>query len=261
MKWLLIAPAASLFLLASCTTPPPAVDQQGNVTIRQTDADLQSQGFQLFQEYKKKKPISRNAAYNSQLRRVANRIKRVVSLPGAKWEFVVFEDKSPNAFALPGGKVGVNTGLFPITRDDAGLATVVAHEIAHVTSNHAHHRIQQQQSLAIGGALLDAVLGSQGIEGGTRETAGQLYGAGAQVGFGLPFSRNQELEADQIGLIFMAKAGYDPSDAVGLWKRFAAYHKKHGGQQPEFLRTHPLDDTRIQKLEAYLPVAQKYYRP
>ncbi|NNM29405.1 MAG: M48 family metalloprotease, partial [Akkermansiaceae bacterium] len=122
---------APVLALGSCAPPPPAVDPSGNVEIRQASSSLQTQGLQLFQQYKQKKTISRNSSYNAQLQRVATRLRRVVNLPGARWEFVVFEDKTPNAFALPGGKVGVNSGLFRITRNEAGLATVVAHELAH----------------------------------------------------------------------------------------------------------------------------------
>ncbi len=244
--------------IGSCVTPPPAVDEQGNVTVRRSSQTIQDQGLQLFQEYKKKKTVSGNAAYNAQLQRVAARLKRVVSLPGARWEFVVFEDSSPNAFALPGGKVGVNTGLYKIATTDAQLATVVSHEIAHVTSNHAQDRINQQTGIALGGALLGAVLG--GTDTGTQQAAGQLYGLGTQVGLGLPFSRAQELEADRIGMIFMAQAGYDPAAAVTLWEKFGAYQRQQGGQQPEFLRTHPLSSTRINALKGFLPVARKQYQ-
>lgn len=251
-----LGPATAALLLACA--PPPAVDRHGNVQVRPASQNLQAQGLQLFQEYKKKKPLSRNGARNTQLRRVGKQVSAVVDLPGARWEFVVFEDDTPNAFALPGGKVGVNSGLFAITRNDAGLAAVVAHEIAHVTSNHAEYRLQQSQAIAVGGLILDAVLAAESAS--TRQAAGQVYGTGATLGARLPFSRTQELEADRIGMIFMAKAGYDPREAVALWKRFSAYNRQQGGQGTEFLRTHPIDSTRIKALEEFLPVALRHYR-
>ena len=248
---------AVLALAGSCVTPTPAVDSQGNVAVRPASDSIRSQGLQLFQEYKRKKQISNNAIHNAQLQRVASRLQRVITLPGARWEYVVFEDASPNAFALPGGKVGVHTGLFKIAQTDAQLATVVAHEIAHVTSNHAQDRVTQQSGISLGGALLGAVIGGDAT---TQKTVGQVYGIGAQVGVGLPFSRNQELEADRIGMIYMAKAGYDPADAITLWERFGAYKQQQGGEEMEFLRTHPLSSTRIKALREFLPVAQAQSR-
>lgn len=253
----LLAPLLLAFLaaLASCVAPPPAVDSRGNVTVRQSSANLQTEGLRLFEEYKRSKTISRDPALNARLQRVAARLRNVITLPGASWEFVVFEDSSPNAFALPGGKVGVHSGLFEVATTDARLAAVVAHEIAHVTSNHAQDRLTQQSGIDLGGALLGAIFeGDQK----TRQTVGQIYGVGAQVGIGLPFNRNQELEADRIGMIYMAEAGYDPAEAIRLWEAMAA--RSEGGVQLEFLRTHPLSSTRIRALQEFLPVARQRYQ-
>lgn len=243
----------ALAITVSCVTPPAAVDQQGNIAVRPASQEMQSQGLQLFQQIKRKKRISGHGAHNAQLRRVATRLQRVISLPGASWEFVVFDDPTPNAFALPGGKVGVHTGLFQIVQNDAHLATVVAHEIAHVTSNHAQGRMDQQSKLALGGELLGALFGSNSE---TRQSVGQLYGIGTQLAVGLPFNRQQELEADRIGMIYMARAGYEPAQAIDLWRRFGAYKAQRGGEEMEFLRTHPLSSTRIKALQEFLPVAQ-----
>ncbi|MFP6859072.1 MAG: M48 family metallopeptidase [Roseibacillus sp.] len=242
---------------ASCVAPAPAVDRQGNVSVRPASQSIRSQGLQLFEEIKRKKTISHNPTYNGQLQRVATRLQRVIQLPGANWEFVVFQDRTPNAFALPGGKVGVHTGLFQIAQTDAQLATVVAHEIAHVTSNHAQDRVSQQSGIALGGVLLGAVFGG---DPATQKTMGQLYGIGAQLGIGLPFSRNQELEADRIGMIYMAKAGYPPREAITLWERFGAHKARQKGEEMEFLRTHPLSSTRIRALQQFLPVAQQHLK-
>jgi len=217
------------------------------------------QGLKQFATIKSKKRISSNSAYNAQLQRVASRLKKVIQMPGARWEFVVFEDSTPNAFALPGGKVGVHTGLFQITQNDAGLAAVVGHEIAHVTRNHAGSRQKQAMGLGAVGLILDQVAKSRGASGTDRAKLGALYGAGATVGLALPHSRRAELEADKIGAIFMAKAGYNPNEAVSMWQRFAAYKNKSGKRQPEFLSTHPLDSTRINALRAFMPTAMKEY--
>lgn len=259
MKAVLIAPVLLLGLAAapSCT-PPPAVDSAGNVQVRPASESIRSEGMQLFQELKRKKRVSSNSAYNGRLQRVATKLRRVIDLPGADWEFVVFEDSTPNAFALPGGKVGVNTGIFQIAETDSQLAAVVAHEIAHVTSNHAQDRMNQQAGISLGGAVLGAVIGG---DPSTQETVGRIYGIGTQVGIGLPFSRNQELEADRIGMIYMAEAGYRPVEAITLWERFGAYQQRQGGEEMEFLRTHPLSSTRINALREFLPVAQQRYRP
>ncbi len=241
----------------SCLPPSPAVDSHGNVTVRPASQSIRTQGLELFHEYKRSRKISQNASFTARVRHIGTRLQSVVSLPGAQWEYVVFEDAEPNAFALPGGKVGVHTGLFEIARTDGELAAVLAHEIAHLTSNHAEDRISQQARISLGGALLGEVLGG---DAATRETVGEVYDLGAQVGFGLPFSRHQELEADRIGMIFMARAGYDPAEAITLWQRFAAYQQRTGGEGAEFLRTHPVSSTRIQALREFLPVAQRQLR-
>lgn len=239
---------------------PTQIDDSGNVVGGGASPTLRQEGLKQWLQIKQQKKRSSNSAYNSAVRRVGAQLTQVIPMDNAAWEFVVFDDSTPNAFALPGGKVGVNSGIFQITQGDAGLATVLAHEIAHVTANHAGRRQTQQAGLALGGALLGAVLNNQGAsEGDVARTVG-LYGAGAAIGVALPFSRSQELEADRIGMIYMAKAGYNPAEAVNLWKRFAAYNARQGSSTPEFLRTHPLDATRITALERQLPNAARFYQ-
>jgi metalloendopeptidase OMA1, mitochondrial len=194
------------------------------------------------------------------LQRVGTRIARVAKLPNARWEFVLFESNDPNAFALPGGKVGVYTGILPITKDDAGLATVVAHEIAHASARHGAERVSQGMVAQVGGAVLSAALGAYGIGGATQDLAMQAYGLGTQYGVLLPYSRTQELEADRIGLLYMARAGYDPREAIAFWQRFAAYNSGKGGSAPEFLSTHPLDQNRIAQLQKFMPQALAQYQ-
>lgn len=248
-------PLAVPLAILSCAAPS-ALGPNGNVQVRQSSPTLVSKGQQAFTTMKGQKEISNNASYRAQVNRVATKLIRVIDLPGAQWEFVVFEDPTPNAFALPGGKVGIHTGLFQITQGDAGLATVLAHEIAHVTSNHADARIKNQTSIGLGAALLGAALGGE-----SAELATQALGGVGNIAFGLTFSRAQELEADRIGVLFMARAGYDPNESVEMWQRFAAYNNARGDQGAEFLRTHPLNETRIKALRDFLPVARQQYRP
>ena len=256
MNYRRFLPLALPLVILSCAAPS-ALNSDGSVQIRQSSPALVNQGNEAFREIKAKERISTNATYNAQVRRVAARLTRVINLPNAQWEFVVFEDSTPNAFALPGGKVGINSGLFQITQNDAGLATVLAHEIAHVTSDHASARSQNKTAIGMGATILGTLLGGQ-----ASGLASQALGGVGNVAFGLTFSRSQELEADRIGALFMARAGYDPNQAVAMWERFAAYNRSKGNQGgAEFLRTHPLNETRINALREFLPTALSEYRP
>ncbi len=173
-------------------------------------------------------------------------------MPGVQWEFVLFADSEPNAFAVPGGKAGVNTGIMPIAITDAGLATIIGHEIAHLTARHAAERVSQKRAAQIGAGVLGLVIPEAGLL-----TTGVGYGT--QLGL-LKFSRAHELEADQIGSILMARAGYDPREAVNFWQRFADYKKQKGkATSMEFLSTHPLDERRINALRSYIPRAMSEY--
>ncbi|AFL76393.1 M48 family metallopeptidase [Thiocystis violascens] len=250
--------AATLLLgvlgLAGCVTAPETGRRQLVLIDSAEEARL---GFQAFEELKRERPRARDRAEWKRLQEVGQRVAAVVKLPHAQWEFVLFESDEPNAFALPGGKIGVHTGILPLTRNDAGLATVIAHEIAHATARHGAERMSQGLLVEIGGAALSAALGGQSAVG--RELAMQAYGLGTQVGVMLPYSRTQELEADRIGLLYMARAGYDPTEAVAFWRRFQAYSRRHGERTTEFLSTHPLDDTRLAQIERLLPQARAEY--
>lgn len=262
MKRLILLPFIVLTLhFTNCApTAGPALRDDGQINTVRASNSLLKQGVQQFEAMKAKKRISTNSTYNAQIQRVASKLKRTINMPGARWEFVVFDDPTPNAFALPGGKVGVHTGLFPITKTDGGLAAVLGHEISHVTRNHAGSRRTQATGLALGGLILDQIAKRGGTSSADRAKLGAVYGAGATLGFALPHSRKAELEADRIGTIYMAKAGYDPNEAVAMWQRFADYNRSRGsGSTPEFLRTHPLDATRINALRAFLPTAIREY--
>lgn len=242
-------------MMSGCTTVP----QTGRSALHLVSPEqLASSAAAQFGQLKQQTPISRDPTYNAMLRRVGDRIAYVAAsdLPNAQWEFVVFEDDSQiNAFAMPGGKVAVYTGLFQIVRSDADLAIVVGHEIGHVVASHSAERVSQQL-LAAGGALA-LQLGTHDMDRREQQLLMAAYGAGATVGLILPYSRLHESEADEIGLIYAAKAGYDPRAALDFWKRMEA---QKSGAPPEFLSTHPAGATRIRRLEALMPRALQIYQ-
>jgi predicted Zn-dependent protease len=250
---LLISAITGALLIAACTTVPDTGRKQFNPLSTQSEMRM---GLTEFQKIKQQKKISQNRSYNSQVQRVAARLVPVIPLKNAQWEFVVFEDDTPNAFALPGGKVGVHTGLFKITKNDAGLAAVVGHEIGHVVARHGGERVVQ----SIGAALVTLGVNQALKDSDARNVA--TLGTGAATGLTvLKFSRSQELEADQLGALYMARAGYDPNESVKLWERFAQYKASTGGgRTPQFLSTHPLDSTRIERLKAFMPRAYAEYK-
>jgi predicted Zn-dependent protease len=189
------------------------------------------------------------------VRKVGERIARAANKPDYKWEFRVVNDpEMVNAFAVPGGKVAVYTGIFPVARDEAGLAVILGHEVAHALARHAGERISQTQLLGAG----LAIAGASGI----NPQLLQALGLGASVGVILPFGRSQESEADRIGLILMAKAGYDPRVSLEVWERMEKKEPgKDRGSPPEFLSTHPSYETRTQQLKSWMPEALTFYQP
>ncbi|MCF7816284.1 MAG: M48 family metallopeptidase [Kiritimatiellales bacterium] len=210
-------------------------------------------------------PLSTNRQQTEQVRRVGQRIAAAVEqyfrdqghpeqLKGFEWEFNLIEKNEPNAWCMPGGKVAFYTGILPYTQDEAGIAVVMGHEVAHAIAGHGAERVSHQM-IQQGGGYLTSFLSK---DSDYHDAILQVYGLGSQVGGILPFSRLHESEADHMGLIFMAMAGYDPNAAVGSWQRMAA---GGSGAPPEFLSTHPSDETRIRKLRGYLPEAMQYYRP
>ncbi|HTH48486.1 MAG TPA: M48 family metallopeptidase [Candidatus Limnocylindria bacterium] len=244
-------------VLAGCTTVNETGRKQLNMFSPGEEMQL---GFGEFDKMKKEVPISHDPKANEAVQRVGRRIAAVANLPDAQWEFVVFDSKEANAFCLPGGKVGVYTGIFPLCRDDAGLATVLGHEVAHAVARHGGERMTTAYGIQAGGQLAGALLGSSKYANyGPLFT--QVYGVGSQVGVALPHSRLQESEADQIGLSYMARAGYDPANAIGFWERFRDYNAKQGGATLWLLRTHPTDDQRISDLKRLLPQAQAQFHP
>jgi len=189
------------------------------------------------------------------VRRAGERIAAMADDPGFEWEFTLVNSQEKNAWCLPGGKVAVYTGILEVTQTEEGLAAVMAHEIAHAIAQHGAERMLQEQLTQIALTAVGATLG--GLDPATRGAVLALFGAGAQFGVLLPFSRDMESEADHIGLIYMARAGYDPRAAVGLWERMAA--QREGPQPPEYASTHPSDETRIRQLQELMPEALEEY--
>lgn len=239
----------------SCATVP----ETGRRTfLLISPAEENQLGLTEFQKMKKSTPVLNNAVTNNLVRSVGMRIAAVANLPGAQWEFVVFDDlKTVNAFCLPGGKVGVYTGILPLTKDEDGLATVIGHEVSHAVARHGGERISEGLLAQLGGTILSEALKSKPEQ--TRELTQLAYGLTTTVGVLLPHSRAQELEADHIGLLYMARAGYDPRQAIEFWKRMAQHSAQQGGGGISFLRTHPMDSDRIRQLETLLPKAMIEY--
>ncbi len=223
-----------LVALAGCGTSPTGRNQLLVFPADQLDA----MGVQAFDEMRSQLPVETDPAINDYVRCVATAITDEVPDKRANWEVVVFKDDNPNAFALPGGKMGVYTGMLKVAENQDQLAAVLGHEVGHVLAQHGNERISQQQLTNV---ALAAAAGS-----GYLDTASmQALGLGAQIGILLPYSRTHESEADVIGLDLMAEAGFDPRESVQLWKNM---EKAGGGAPPEFLSTHPASGTRIDNL-------------
>jgi predicted Zn-dependent protease len=241
--------------VAACQTVPITGRSQ---LLLLSEADEVRMGLQSYQEVLRKAKLSTDPALNEKVGRVGTRIAEATGRKDLQWEFKVIEGQQVNAFALPGGKVAVYTGILPITRDDAGLAAVLGHEVAHAIARHGAERLSQDMLVQVGLAATMTALSNRDPK--TVQSVGALLGAGASVGLLLPWGRSQESEADHLGLIYMAKAGYDPHAARDLWVRMAEA-SKGSGKPPEFLSTHPSEATRIKKIEGWLPEAMQYYRP
>ncbi|HEC31539.1 MAG TPA: M48 family peptidase, partial [Deltaproteobacteria bacterium] len=212
-------------------------------------------GARVYREIIRKEKLSRDPKYVNAVRRVGMKIASVSGRPDYRWEFLVIDnDKEANAFCLPGGKVFIYTGMFPYTKDDNGLATVISHEIGHAIARHGAERMTMDLLARVGAVGLSVAL--RNASPVAIRSFEQAYGLGATIGLILPFSRQQELEADHIGLILMAKAGYDPRGALLLWQRLMQSDKSH---PPVFLSTHPSDEERIKRIKLLLPIALRYY--
>jgi predicted Zn-dependent protease len=235
-------------LLSACITSPTGRSQ----FIVMPDAQVNQMGLQAFDTLKKEKPVSNNSQYNQVASCISQAIIREL---GGNWEVVVFEDKTANAFALPGNKIGIYTGMLTLVDNQDQLAAVIGHEVGHVLAKHSNERASQEMAVNSGMALIQAVAAPQSALG---QTAFGLLGVGAEYGILMPYSRVQESEADVIGVDLMAKAGFDPRQSIALWQKM---EQASQGQQPiEFLSTHPAHATRIQSLEQHMPQAMGLYQ-
>ena len=224
-----------------------------------SDEHLANRSKKEFVKMKQKETISSNASHQAMIKEIGERIAGVakVDLPGTEWEFVVFQKGDANAFAMPGGKVGVNSGLIDLAAGNVDeIAAVMGHEIAHVALRHSNKRMSQAIGLGVGGVILEVALHNQSS---TERMLGRAaYGVGSTVGVALPFSRENEKEADHRGLFYAAMAGYDPRGAVSFWRKMEAKNK--GKRMPQFLSTHPNPGNRIQFLEQNMDQALGLYR-
>lgn len=247
----LLAVIAATVVLVSCATSPT-----GRNVLRLVPAGQMNQmGAQAYQEIKQQEPIDKRRSINRYVNCVANAL--TAQVPGnTAWEVTVFKNDAANAFALPGGKIGVYSGLLDVAKTQSQLAAVMGHEVEHVLAEHGNERVSTNQLTGLGMSVVAIIAGEAGIA--NQQQAMALLGLGAQVGILLPFSRAQESEADVLGLDLMAKAGFDPRGSVRLWENMA---KANSGRQPaEFVSTHPSHGTRISNLQARMPYAMELYK-
>ncbi|PKV63015.1 M48 family metallopeptidase [Pontibacter ramchanderi] len=259
----LIAFSIAAVMMVACTTVPITGRRQLSLV---SDAQMMQMSYDAYDQFLKENKLSRDAQATAMVKRTGQRIQRAVEqymaannmsdqLQGFQWEHNLIEDDQVNAWAMAGGKTVTYTGILPIAQNETGLAVVMGHEIAHAIAKHSNERMSQQLAQQFGGQTLSALAGSQ--PGVAQQLIMTAYGAGSTLGL-LKYGRNQESEADRLGLIFMALAGYNPQEAIPFWERMEA---KSGGQAPpEFLSTHPSAGTRRANLQSYMPEAMKYYK-
>jgi predicted Zn-dependent protease len=251
-------------MCSSCTTVPLTGRRQLDFIPAET---MLSMSYQQYDDFLKSNKLSTNQAQIQMVETVGQRIQKAVEkymaennlsgrLKDYKWEFTVVESETVNAWCMPGGKVVVYTGIFPVAQDDKGLAVVLAHEIAHAIAQHGNERMSEGLLADLGGVALSTALQNKPEE--TKNLWMTAFNVGTQYGVLLPYSRLQESEADHLGLIFMSMAGYDPNAAVAFWERMSKLQE--GKFNLEFLSTHPSDQTRINKIKAEIPEAMKYYQ-
>lgn len=252
-KFPLLCFTTFIIVLAGCYTVP----ETGRTSLNFISVGKELQlGISEFEKMKSEAPISSDPILTGRLQRVGRRIAEAVGndLPSAQWEFVLFDEPNTiNAFALPGGKVGVYTGILDIATSDDELATIIGHEIAHVTARHGSERMSQGVAAALAGVALNVAL----EDDKNRDTWTAAYGAASAYAIAIPFSQGHELEADEIGVIYAARAGYDPRAAVDFWMKMSLV--KQGKEPSPFFSTHPSDFKRIDRLEALMPKVNPIY--
>jgi predicted Zn-dependent protease len=249
-----------LLSLSACSTVPITGRSQLNLI---PGSSMLSMSLQQYDQFLKEHKVSTDQQQTAIVKRVGTNIQHAVEryfatsglgqyLNDYRWEFNLVEDPQVNAWCMPGGKVVVYSGILPVAKGDAGLAVVMGHEIAHAIAEHGNERMSQGLLAQLGGVALTTALSTKSAE--TQQLWMSVYGVGAQYGAILPYGRMQESEADHLGLIFMAMAGYDPNEALTFWERMAA--QKGGQAPPEFLSTHPSDATRIENIRRLIPEAE-----
>ena len=254
----------SAVFLASCATVPLTGRKQLSLV---PESEVMALSLTQYDQFLKTNKLSSNKAETARIKKIGGNIAAAVTkyladkgmsayLDGYKWEFNLIEDKSINAWCMPGGKVVVYTGILPLMKNDAQLATVMSHEIAHAIARHGSERMSEQLVAQGAGTALSIALSEKPQQ--TQQVAMAAFGLGSQLGYMLPFSRTHEYEADEMGLDFMAMAGYDPNQSIDFWKAMA---QNSTSKTPEFLNTHPLDENRIKRISEKLPEAMKYYHP
>lgn len=231
-----------------------------------SDSEMLSSSLVSYKQFIDSVPASKDKANTALVKKVGAKMSAVVEaylkangmeaeIANFAWEFNLVKDTSVNAFCMPGGKVVVFEGILPVTKTEVGMAVVMGHEIAHAVAKHSNERASQQMVAQYGSAITDALLA--GKSAATRSTISTIYGIGSQYGVMLPYSRKQELEADRLGLIFLAMAGYDPHESITFWERMSA---SSANAPMEFMSTHPSDANRIAQLKKILPEALQYYK-
>jgi len=264
MNWKITASLIALVsIIVACSTVPITGRKQINLFPSSQMAEM---GLTNYQAFLKEAKLSTNKEQTALVKKVGAKISAAVEqymndnglgsqLADFKWEFNLVEDDTPNAWCMPGGKVVFYTGILPFTKTEEGMAVVMGHEIAHAIARHGNERMSQQMGVQAVAAGLQVALSEKPEQ--TQQIYMGAFGLGAQFGMMLPFSRKHETEADQMGLVFMAMAGYDPAYAVEFWTRMA----QSGGQKPpEFMSTHPSDGTRISNIKSFLPKARTYMK-
>ena len=253
---LIIKSTLRTFLLLSIITLFTACNSvpiTGRSRILFTSENEENQlGQQAWQEIQRKERVTKNKIYSNAVTRVGQNIAAVADSPGFKWEFKTFDSKQANAFCLPGGKVAVYTGIFKYMANDAELAAVMGHEVGHAIARHGGERISHEKARGVGQSILVSLTDQQ-----YREVAATVYGGATHIGIMLPYSRTHEYEADHIGMILMARAGYNPNYSISFWEKFSKSSKITGME--EFLSTHPIGDKRVMEMKKLLPQAMKIY--
>jgi predicted Zn-dependent protease len=260
MKKNILLGICALGLVYSCATNPITGKKSFNIV---SNSELFPSSFQQYGTFLKENKVITGTADAKRVETVGMRIKAAAEkyltylgqnqyLNDYRWEYKLIDNKEVNAWCMPGGKIVVYSGILPITQNDAGLATVMGHEVSHALANHGAQRMSAGQLQQLGAVGVAVATGSQSAE--RQQMWQQYYGLGSQVGVMLPFSRSHESEADKIGLTLMAIAGYNPDDSIVFWQRMAA--QSNGQSPPEFLSTHPSDATRIANLKALIPEAK-----